>query len=47
MSESEVMRQEPEFAALVGIDWADLPNETHRCLRSLVQQSCEIVVDTL
>jgi len=23
MSESEVMRQEPQFAALVGIDWAD------------------------
>ena len=23
MSESEVLRQEPEFAALVGIDWAD------------------------
>src|SRR5450631_2904604 len=23
MSESEILRQEPEFAALVGIDWAD------------------------
>jgi hypothetical protein len=23
MSESEVMRQEPQFAALLGIDWAD------------------------
>jgi len=23
MSESEVLRQEPQFAAFVGIDWAD------------------------